>query len=124
MSKIFRTTPPGSAKIVLTPSRLRHSMRISAPVSFMTAPPSVLPKKIWYRNHDNAIGYVSSRRTRHNSIDHSEHSDISRERCVILSPEFLPVNSSAGLEASILTGSPPHDNLYDPNRWLGSRQRF
>src|SRR5262245_32638257 len=37
MSKILRTTPPGRAKMVFTPSRRRHSMKISAPVSFIPA---------------------------------------------------------------------------------------
>src|SRR5215471_4327684 len=37
MSKILSTTPPGRAKMVFTPSRLRHSMKISAPVSFIPA---------------------------------------------------------------------------------------
>src|SRR4029079_15776447 len=42
MSKILSTTPPGSAKSVFTPSRLRHSIKISAPVSFITEPPLLL----------------------------------------------------------------------------------
>src|SRR5215510_10879030 len=37
MSKILSTTPPGRAKMVFTPSRRRHSMKISAPVSFIPA---------------------------------------------------------------------------------------
>src|SRR5215204_3724927 len=37
-SKIFNTTPPGSPKTVLTPSRLNDSQNISAPVIFILLP--------------------------------------------------------------------------------------
>src|SRR5262245_36266302 len=46
MSKIFKTTPPGSAKMIFTPSRFKHSMKISAPVSFITSPP--LPQLVLF----------------------------------------------------------------------------
>ena len=47
-------------KSVFTPSRLRHSMRISAPVSFMTEPPSIPPVRTGRGIRHNMIRCGSS----------------------------------------------------------------